>query len=159
MKPVHLKVKLMTKTIEFPLPPVFHQCVENGFVVSVADEVGGEGRLPTQEELDRLGQVLNGCCFPRLLSPTEMVIPAVMDSEMEWILGRPNFWCAAVASVLRLDGMEIKTKVEAEQAAVIHWMLQLRSAHGDKWQDVLQSEHDRMKANYAALKEQHAKEV
>ena len=55
---------------------------------------------------------------------TKHTIPALND-DMIWILGRPNFWCASVANVLRQDGQEIKTKAEHEQAAVIHWLLSL----------------------------------
>jgi len=65
---------------------------------------------------------------------------------MIWILGRPNFWCASVANVLRQDGHEIKTKAEHEQAAVIHWLLSLYLEHGDGWRDVAQKESDRIKA-------------
>ena len=72
-------------------------------------------------------------------------LPA-LDDEMIWILGRPNFWCASVANVLRQDGHEIKTKAEHEQAAVIHWLLSLYLEHGDGWRDVAQKESDRIKA-------------
>lgn len=58
-----------------------------------------------------------------------------LNDETRWILGRPNFWCASVAQVLREDGHEIKKKAEDEQAAVIHWLLNLYLKHGDKWRD------------------------
>jgi len=81
-----------------------------------------------------------------------MLIPASMDSELEWILGRPNFWCASVAEVLRQDGIEVARKAEAEQASVIHWLLRLRAEHGDKWQAAMQAEHDRIKEKYESRK-------
>lgn len=73
-----------------------------------------------------------------------------LDDETQWILGRPNFWCASVAQVLREDGHEIKKKAENEQASVIHWLLNLYLEHGDKWRDVAQSELNRIKDKVAS---------
>lgn len=73
-----------------------------------------------------------------------------LDDETRWILGRPNFWCASVAQVLREDGHAIKTKAEEEQAAVIHWLLNLYLQHGDQWRDVAQQETKRIKDKVAS---------
>lgn len=55
------------------------------------------------------------------------------DSEIKWILGQPNFACAGIAGALRKSGMQIERKSEAEQAAVIYWMLEMYMMHKDKW--------------------------
>ena len=55
------------------------------------------------------------------------------DKEVEWILGRPNFWCAPIAHQLNTLGHNIKRHAEEEQAAVIYWMLCLYEKHGAKW--------------------------
>lgn len=57
------------------------------------------------------------------------------DPEIKWILGQPNFMCAGIASALRKSGMEIERKSEAEQAAVIYWMLEMYEIHKDKWRE------------------------
>lgn len=57
------------------------------------------------------------------------------DDQIEFILGRPSFWCAPIANVLRLDGKQIPNKAEAEQAAVIYWMLQQYGKFGKDWKD------------------------
>lgn len=73
-----------------------------------------------------------------------------LNEETRWILGRPNFWCYSVAQVLREDGHEIPTKAEEEQAAVIHWLLNLYLEHGDQWRDVAQQETKRIKDKVAS---------
>lgn len=62
------------------------------------------------------------------------------NKEVEMILGRPNFWCAGYAHRLVKIGHKIPEKSEAEQAYVIHWMLNLYLKHGDKWADAAQAE-------------------
>lgn len=71
------------------------------------------------------------------------VVPELTD-DLRWILGRPNFWCASVAHVLRQDGHEIATKAEDEQAAVIHWLMSLYLQFGDEWREVATSESKRI---------------
>lgn len=58
-----------------------------------------------------------------------------LDDETRWILGQPCFAVHSYANWLRQQGVEIKSKAEAEQAAVIHWMLNLYLAHGPKWRE------------------------
>lgn len=60
------------------------------------------------------------------------------------ILGKPNFTCAAHAQLFRLDGQAIPYKAEAEQAAVIYWLLCVYEEHGDKWREVAGSKLDEM---------------
>jgi hypothetical protein len=57
------------------------------------------------------------------------------DDEVEAILGRPNFACIAIAKSLRLKGHKIKEKAEAEQSAVLYWMLTLYEEHGKNWKE------------------------
>lgn len=56
-----------------------------------------------------------------------------LDEHLEWILGRPNFWCASMANRLREKGHDIEFKSENEQAAAIHFMLNLYLEHGADW--------------------------
>jgi hypothetical protein len=56
------------------------------------------------------------------------VIP--FNSEVQWILGRPNFWCGPIAHQLVRLGHTIPQKAEAEQAYVLHWLLELYEKHG-----------------------------
>ncbi|MCP1617006.1 MULTISPECIES: hypothetical protein [Pseudomonadaceae] len=73
-----------------------------------------------------------------------------MDEHLLQILGRPNFRCAHIAQVLRLDGAEIRRKAEDEQAVVIHWMLTLYLAHGAKWWEVATEEVKRIQSEHMA---------
>lgn len=80
---------------------------------------------------------------------TPFVLPP-LDQHLREILGRPNFACAGIAKVLRASGQVIACKAEAEQAAVIHWMLTKYAAHGADWwtrcREELQSTLDAPKA-------------
>jgi hypothetical protein len=60
------------------------------------------------------------------------------DEEVKWILGRPNFLCADIARCLRMSGQEIEMKSEAEQAAVIYWMLEMYETHGKNWRNAVE---------------------
>ena len=58
------------------------------------------------------------------------------NEHTEFILGRPNFWCASVVvPILRAQGQDIPKKAEAEQAAAIYWMLSLYEKHGENWRE------------------------
>jgi len=56
-----------------------------------------------------------------------------LDNDVEWILGLPNFKCGALARSLRNNGHTIKEKAEAEQAYVIHFLLNLYLTDRDTW--------------------------
>lgn len=56
-----------------------------------------------------------------------------LNDDTRWILGRPNFFCGPIAHQLRRMGRDIPRKAEDEQAAVLHWMLQLWEQHGARW--------------------------
>jgi len=81
-------------------------------------------------------------------SPCSTLVP--LEEDTRWILGRPSLWCSSVAHVLRGDGHEIAEKAEEEQAAVIHWLLNLYLAYGEKWRDVAQQETKRIKDKVAS---------
>lgn len=58
-----------------------------------------------------------------------------LDDEVRWILGRPNFACHGIAESLRRNGHMIERKAEAEQAAVLHFMLSAYEEYGKDWRD------------------------
>lgn len=55
------------------------------------------------------------------------------NDDVRFILGRPNFWCAPYAMSLRLLGHEIERKAEAEQAAVLHWLMNHYLRSPENW--------------------------
>ena len=57
------------------------------------------------------------------------------NKDVEFILGRPNFVCGGIARQLRECGKEIPEKAEAEQAAVIYFLLEMYEKHGDNWNE------------------------
>lgn len=69
-----------------------------------------------------------------LPEPPAAALPPLND-DVRWILGQPNFNCVTTAQLLRSLGHEIERKAEAEQAAVIHWMLGVYMQHGEKFRD------------------------
>ncbi|MDF3830265.1 hypothetical protein P3T83_21440 [Pseudocitrobacter sp. 2023EL-00150] len=66
-------------------------------------------------------------------------LPPLNDTLIA-ILGRPNFTCVHLAELLRKSGSEIRRKSEHEQAAVIHWGLNIYLEHGDKWESVAKAD-------------------
>lgn len=62
----------------------------------------------------------------------------VLDDDLRYILGRPNFWCNSLANALRAMGQEIARKAEEEQAAVIHWLLKAYFEHGPGWREAVE---------------------
>lgn len=58
-----------------------------------------------------------------------------LDDDLIEILGRPNFACAELATLLRAGGHSIKNKAEHEQAAVIHFLLGHYLKHGAAWHE------------------------
>lgn len=68
--------------------------------------------------------------------------PKELTPELAKILGRPNFTCVGLADALRRAGFTIQRKAEAEQAAVIHWLVCVYLEHGDDWAQVAQRQLD-----------------
>jgi hypothetical protein len=77
-----------------------------------------------------------------------MHLPDTLDEDLVDILGRPNFWCAPIAEVMRDDGTVIPREGRAEQAHVIFKLLSLYALHGSAWRsqatDWLQEARDRV---------------
>lgn len=63
-----------------------------------------------------------------------------LNAEVEWILGRPNFWCSSLAEALRAKGFEIERRSEAEQAFCIYWMLGLYLKDRAGWREAFDRE-------------------
>lgn len=58
-----------------------------------------------------------------------------MDEEILFIFWRPPFENVGIYTALRNSGVHIKTHHEEEQAAAIHWMLNLYLKHGAAWRE------------------------
>lgn len=76
-------------------------------------------------------------------------LPPLNDDLIE-ILGRPNFACAQLATLLRAGGHVIKNKAEHEQAAVIHFLLGHYLKHVEDW-------HEHVGAAFEAIAAQQGK--
>ena len=62
----------------------------------------------------------------------EATIP--FDAETQWILGQPCFAVGKLGRLLHELGLySVECKAEAEQAAVLHWELNLYLKHGQEW--------------------------
>ncbi|KWU18088.1 MULTISPECIES: hypothetical protein [Achromobacter] len=84
--------------------------------------------------------------IPTSAGDVRPVLPPLND-DLADILGRPNFWCADLAELLRADGREIKRKSEHEQAAVIHFLLGHYLQHGSDWRETAGSALDAIAAH------------
>lgn len=68
-----------------------------------------------------------------------LTLPEMPTGELQFILGRPNFWCAQFAHLMRkAHGLAIAERSEDEQAWFMCWALRLYALHGDEWRDVAQ---------------------
>ncbi|HBZ06060.1 MAG TPA: hypothetical protein DEP03_06605 [Massilia sp.] len=56
-----------------------------------------------------------------------------LNEDTTAILGRPNFTCIGIAAQLRKLGHKIGNRAENEQAAVIHFLLNMYQKHGAAW--------------------------
>lgn len=73
---------------------------------------------------------------PTHSAPGDALALPELNADLIDILGRPNFTCIRIAQLLRLGGVEIATKAEAEQATVIHYLLNFYLKHGSKWAEI-----------------------
>lgn len=69
-----------------------------------------------------------------------------MTPELEKILGTMCFQTISLSQVLRAGDQAIAPRAEAEQAAVMHWMLSLWFVHGDGWNKAAAREVERIRA-------------
>lgn len=81
-----------------------------------------------------------------------LVLPPLNDALRD-ILGRPNFMCIQPAALLRAGGAEIAHSAEAEQAAVLYWMLTKYAEHGADWRQHAHAEMDAIARRLAAQDE------
>lgn len=72
------------------------------------------------------------------------------DTEVQDILGRPNFSLIWLANKLRRGGASIEPRSEAEQAYCLHWMLSLYLKHGSAWRDAGEAAINAMQQTEAA---------
>jgi hypothetical protein len=73
--------------------------------------------------------------------------PERPTDDLIHILGRPNFTCGVLARALRLGAKwDIPQKAEAEQAAVLFWMLTHWLRCGEGWHDAAAVELDKWAA-------------
>jgi hypothetical protein len=74
-----------------------------------------------------------------------------MTPELEKILGLMCFQCITFAQALRMGGHQIENRAEAEQAAVLHWMLGHYFRHGEGgWRAAATEDVGRMESAYKA---------
>lgn len=73
-----------------------------------------------------------------------------LNEQTKWILGRPNFYCAQVAALLRKNGADIPQSSKEEQAHVIYWFLTMYEKHGDNWKEIAQEELNKISREAAA---------
>lgn len=66
--------------------------------------------------------------------------PHKLTSELEYILGRPNFTLIRFAQAYRAAGFEIERRAESEQAFFIHRFVGHWFAKGDDWQASMKAE-------------------
>lgn len=76
-------------------------------------------------------QAERDCSITAELTSKVEAIP--FDDDVRNILGRPCFTLIGVANLLRKAGHKIPPKAEEEQAACLHWMLNLYLKHGANW--------------------------
>jgi len=88
-------------------------------------------------------------------APPAVVAPVLpeLNADLIDILGRPNFTCIRLAQLLRLSGVEIATKAEAEQATVIHYLLGFYLKHGSEWAEMADEDIEQRRLAAVAAKQ------
>lgn len=77
-----------------------------------------------------------------------------LNADLIDILGRPNFTCIRIAQLLRLGGVEIAKKAEAEQATAIHYLLGFYLKHGSQWAEKADEDIERRRLAALAASQQ-----
>lgn len=110
-----------------------------GGMVAVEKALAGDPAFSRAARLGVLGRLVDrvNAALRRETgeAPPELLLPNEPTPDILYVLGRPNFWCAAPANRLRELGHDIRKKAEAEQAAVIFWLLKLVLRFPDKWRE------------------------
>lgn len=107
----------------------------------------GQYRSSLLKAIDAAGPAAQTSTAPGTDVHPVLTLPP-LDDDLRTILGRPNFACIRLANDLRAVGFEIAHKAEAEQAAVLHYMLGFYLSHGTGWADACG---DDMERRLAAL--------
>jgi len=121
-----------------------------GWISLTEDRTGGRNEHPILtvhlEEYPEEGSYPVDPLDPTAGRPDESAAPAAGDArdalpalnaDLIEILGRPNFMCGELATLLRAGGHNIKRKSEHEQAAVIHFLLGHYLRHGSDWRETV----------------------
>lgn len=66
----------------------------------------------------------------------QLIYPEELTPALAEVLGLMIFKTGPIAHGFRAAGHNIKPKVEAEQAFVLHWLIKLALRHGDGWQPI-----------------------
>ena len=94
---------------------------------------------PTDDDLRAIQEALRFAAAPaQQAAPAQPEVQRLRElpplgESLRSILGRPNFACAGIAKRLRGMGYAIPQKAEEEQAATIHWLVNLYLKHGENW--------------------------
>ena len=99
---------------------------------------------PKQQPVHLGGGEVGGVPQPLILPP--------LDDDLAFILGTMCFQCITYAQMLRASGQKIETRAEAEQAAVIHWLLGFYFQHGAAWRNAAIKEAERLRAEFVNTK-------
>ncbi|MGE8636996.1 MAG: hypothetical protein ACN6PR_00030 [Achromobacter sp.] len=90
-----------------------------------------------------------------LRTPAALALPE-LNADLIDILGRSNFTCIRLAQLLRLSGVEIATKAEAEQATVILYLLGFYLKHGNHWAEKASEDLERRRLAASAVQQDNA---
>lgn len=62
-----------------------------------------------------------------------LIYPRELTKELSHALGTMIWNSGSISAILRLDGEDIKTRAEDEQAFVLHWFITLVLEYGPEW--------------------------
>jgi hypothetical protein len=114
---------------------------ERDVATEPCDDCGADTGSECEEDCSRYWACRHAATL-RAMRSGATAVPAKLpwNETVAKILGRPCFVLGAFAETLRLDGQVIPRKAEAEQAAVIYWMLNHYLAHGEGWSEIATAE-------------------
>lgn len=79
--------------------------------------------------------------------------PADPTDALTEVLSLMLYTTTPIAHAMRAAGADISTKCEAEQAHVLHWLIQLALQHGDAWREKARASMDELRAAMQAARE------
>lgn len=108
-----------------------------GFCPIWDDELlGGKGAYINSNQRNAFSMWQHGCARASAPAAGDALDLPELNADLIDILGRPSFACIQAARMLRVCGVNIPSKAEAEQATVIHYLLGLYLKHGSKWAEI-----------------------